>query len=366
MLAINDDSVIGWSKTQAENALKSLSRGKFRLTVMAPPKDVTGSGVGSGPTPPPVLVPAQAPAPVLVSAQVPAPVLVPAQAPAPVNSSPTPSKIVEGNDASVHNEGVIEVILEGHPLGLVLEGGVDSDLQMIHIQSFIPNSPALQSCLFNVGDQLVMVGQACLVGKTLSEAKHVLDSAPSPVLVVAQRKISPKLPTARAHETPQISIITASSLSDIPSNANQPKLDATQPSEQVSIIAASSLPDIPSNANQYEVETVQPPEVVLTSATSIDSFPSQLRDEPHDLTVVSSSGLSQSHEGPINKADPIPVLIKTSSESQLPLYPTERSNPVSEEILTVKLQRGPGEKYGLKVAGGRDNPALDHVHVSTA
>lgn len=47
LLSINDESVIGLSPQKAESCLKGLPKGPFRLTVMAPPRDVTGEGMTS-------------------------------------------------------------------------------------------------------------------------------------------------------------------------------------------------------------------------------------------------------------------------------------------------------------------------------
>ena len=78
------------------------------------------------------------------------------------------------------------------PLGLVLEGGIDSPLQYIFIKSIAFGSPAFHSGKFKKGDQLVMVGSECLIGMSLLQAKQVLEQAPVVVELVAQRKESVK------------------------------------------------------------------------------------------------------------------------------------------------------------------------------
>ena len=50
LLSINDTSLIGVDLTVAEVAVKALSRGVVRFAAMAPPKDVTGSGLKGGAT----------------------------------------------------------------------------------------------------------------------------------------------------------------------------------------------------------------------------------------------------------------------------------------------------------------------------
>ena len=50
LLSVNDTSLIGVDLTVAEAAVKALSRGVVRFAAMAPPKDVTGSGLKGGAT----------------------------------------------------------------------------------------------------------------------------------------------------------------------------------------------------------------------------------------------------------------------------------------------------------------------------
>lgn len=78
------------------------------------------------------------------------------------------------------------------PLGFTIEGGSDTPLKYVYIQSLSVGSPASNSGLFTRGDQIVMVGEHCLIGKTHQEAKKILETAPSSVEIVAQRKQSPK------------------------------------------------------------------------------------------------------------------------------------------------------------------------------
>ena len=82
------------------------------------------------------------------------------------------------------------------PLGLILEGGSDSSLNYIFIQSIAFGSPAFNSGQFMKGDQLVMVGDECLIGMSLLQAKRVLERAPAFVELVAQRKEQVKQSTA--------------------------------------------------------------------------------------------------------------------------------------------------------------------------
>jgi hypothetical protein len=48
LLSINDQSLIGVDVETAESIIKALPRGVARFVAMAPPRDVTGSGIGGG------------------------------------------------------------------------------------------------------------------------------------------------------------------------------------------------------------------------------------------------------------------------------------------------------------------------------
>ena len=90
----------------------------------------------------------------------------------------------------------------GHcPLGLVIEGGIDSPLQYIFIKSITLGSPAFISGQFCKGDQLVMVGPECLIGMTLLQAQQVLEQDQPLVELVAQRKESVKQSPILASKT---------------------------------------------------------------------------------------------------------------------------------------------------------------------
>lgn len=88
---------------------------------------------------------------------------------------------------------LIIVTLHGCPcskscLGFQIEGGSDTALKYICIQSLVLNSPSDKCGLFRKGDQLVMIGEECLIGVTLKEALEILRQAPASVEVIAQRK----------------------------------------------------------------------------------------------------------------------------------------------------------------------------------
>ena len=99
------------------------------------------------------------------------------------------SALIKGSSS---NNCVIRVMLRHYldsPLGFHIEGGSDTPLKYICIQSLEPGTPASACKQFQPGDQLVIVGDSCLIGLTLKEAKSILASAPAKVEVIAQRKV---------------------------------------------------------------------------------------------------------------------------------------------------------------------------------
>ena len=91
----------------------------------------------------------------------------------------------------VYNNAIIHVKLHhslDYPLGLNIEGGCNTPLKYIHIKSLSPYSAAHNCGKLKEGDQLVMVGDECLIGLTSKKANLVLRQAPPTVEVIAQRK----------------------------------------------------------------------------------------------------------------------------------------------------------------------------------
>lgn len=333
LLAINGESVIGWTSEQAEAVLKALPRGLFRLTAMAPPKDVTGSGVLS----------AAPPSPGPPSPGPPAPTL-------PMSTQATDEHAGKSEQADLSGkevvekgeEGIIEVTLErcnGGPLGFEVEGGLNAEGQMIHIKSLSHNSPAFGCGWFSQGDQLLMVGEICLVGKTLDEARHVLETAPASVLVVAQRKVSPKLVSKTQDK---LSLGTAS-------HASASNIELT-------------LSEVPQVLNEESSGTDEPissdlqdhPELIASNIYNIpDVPPASNTEQPVSSTGNTAQSVSLQH-----------ILTKANSVEELKITPDTYRGVVSEEKMTIRLERASGEKFGLTFIGGSDNPRLCQVHVS--
>lgn len=233
----------------------------------------------------------------------------------PLTSAPTNLKPLSGTVSEirsttpsgreiVNEEGIVRVLLQrygGRPLGFTIEGGSDTHLKYVFIQSLSIGSPASNSGLFSRGDQLVMVGDQCLIGVTNQEAKRILDTAPNSVEIVAQRKQSPK-------QVPKNSILETHTSQRSGSNS-----------------CSRSEDDIP-------------------NATSANSNPQALVSETVD-----------------NRPSP-PTTDKSSDIVVEEAPPTVTMIP--EERLTVQLLRADGERLGLSIVGGVDNPNLPQVHVS--
>lgn len=291
LLAINDDSIVGVSAEKAEACLKGLPRGLFRLTVMAPFKDVTGEH--------------------------PAPVSTVNTADRAVSDSATADAAGTGAPPATQcdKENIVEETLQHSPgssLGFQIEGGSDTPLKYIYIKSLIRDSPAFNCGRFNDGDQLVMFGDTCFIGLSYAEATHVLDVAPATVKVVAQRKVLPTI------NLPQLSVN-----------------DQSPPD--------SKLPDD------------------FPPTESIDRMEGSKSSEGV-IVQVDRSGAPETMESAGSTED-----LLASEDSVRPDKPHERKvSLIPEEKMTVELTRHPGEKLGIGIVGGIDNPNLRHIHVSLA
>lgn len=273
ILSVNGESFIGKSITDCEAILKALPKGQVRFVAMAPPRDVTGSGLH-------------------VTSQ------DERKTPAQTESSPPQGKVVE-------EKGVIRAQLEcygGENLGLEIEGGMDTPLQYVYIHRLLPGLPALECGAFRDGDQLVMVGEECVIGLTNQEAERVVKQASGSFDIVVQRKASPK-------QTPKMSSLGVAV-----------------------VIASETNPE----------ETIE-----TTSSANSAANPTKL-----DCTVSKETAFS---------LKPVPV---NSSELRSSQEEVRRLLDVPEEIFTVDLHRSLDEKFGLGITGGCDNPRLPEVHVS--
>lgn len=77
-----------------------------------------------------------------------------------------------------------------HDLGLVLTGGIDSQLQGIFIQHIVPESPAHRDKRLKPGDQIKMVNNTAMEGLTRDEAMQTIKTSPSFVHLLVLRESS--------------------------------------------------------------------------------------------------------------------------------------------------------------------------------
>ena len=153
----------------------------------------------------------------------------------------------------------------------------------------------------------MMVGDKCLVGITHKEAKSVLEAAPNPVEIVAQRKQSPK---------------------QIPKNSI-PEIRHTKPSRSYS----GSESDIPN--------------AVASPSSNVLVHVSDVMDEPSP---------------PHSERNHVQFQNQVPEQPQPPPPPSVMMVP--EDRLTVQLLRTSGERLGLSIIGGIENENLPQVHVS--
>jgi C-terminal processing protease CtpA/Prc len=296
LLSINNQSVLGMTAEKAELLLKNLPRGPFRLTVTTPFKDMTKEHLTSAdPHAASNLV-----SNVVDSDQnsnvadqtfnvVDRASNVADQA---SNSADQVSNVAaHASNAGTRGEkeGIIEATLQcnqNSSLGFEIEGGSDTSLNYVYIKSLEHHSPALTCGRFSVGDQLVMVGDTCLIGMTHAQAQKALNSTAATVEIVAQRKV--------------------------------PQLLTNPPEFQQSLTS-----DDPGSCEDLAVNTAGNESVVLETTGSTEDLVGSIRNTNEKKTSL-----------------------------------------ITEERMTVELTRGPGEKLGIGIVGGTDNPNLRHVHVS--
>lgn len=183
---------------------------------------------------------------------------------------------------SDRQENVIRVTLRrcsGSSYGFNIEGGCDTPLQYVCIESLVPGSPATGCGLFRKGDQLVMIGDECMIGVTNERAHQILKETPAVVRVIAQRKF----------------------------------------------LSASN-------------------------STSYSSYPS--RSKTHESSFSSSSQTQTTW----SSNDPLFIEQAAGDIAAGPHLPGIK--------MIVELKCRPGEKLGINILGGEEDPYLKHIHVS--
>lgn len=284
LLSINDESMVGLNAEKAEAYLKNLPRGPFRLTVMAPFKDVTGEHK----TPP--------------------------QPQRDISNSQSEATDISQSEATGKQSIVKETLQHGSgcSLGFEIEGGSDTPLKYIYVESLPDNFPAFNCGKFSIGDQIIMVGNTCLIGMTCAEAKNALELAPAIVEVVVQR-------------------ISSSIL-------NNPQVTVSEQTNQ-----------------HYRAES--------TEDLKADSTGNLVNDTGNTETQASGSTGNLKNIDVLESTGSTDDLLSNSVEN---LRDTDNLHAtiIPEDKITLELRRRPGKKLGISIVGGTDNPNLRHIHVS--
>ena len=346
---------------RAEAILKGMPRGLFRLTVMAPPRDVTGESRAQPKPASPMKE---------VAAAIP-------------HDKVSPPLSKQADTQENKAGGIISETLQlipGSSLGFEIEGGSDTPLNYVYIRSLVPNSPAFLCGRFREGDQLIMVGDACLIGMTQQDAKQVLDSAPSTVEIVAQRKnlVSEESPQSNASRS-QHGNEEASQIVDTGDDAwKTGTLDSIH--ELETDMLGSSVDNLKTrNGGVAENDDI------LKKAYSVDNLKTHHHhsdtmkgaDSLQEVDILGS--LDDLKSDTLGRSRPIAgsidILVSGSSTEDIKTTSTgkvRRTDPYAErhaqlcpeERMTVELTRGPGEKLGVGIVGGIDHPKLKQIHVS--
>ena len=275
-----------------------------------------------------------------------------------------------------NGNGIITETLQttpGSSFGFEIEGGSDTPLNYIYIKSLVPSSPADKCGRFSIGDQLIMVGESCLIGMTHHDAEHVLDSAPAIIEVVAQRK-----PTGiQQNESQPLGSIVDSShnMEDATSPINIGDQNAELGnSDDLETQAA----DINLNAQNTDGPKTQDTSM-LGSADDLKTQDTSMLGSADDLKMHDASMLGSTDnlksQKVLTTADSIDIFVSDSNEdlkSTGTTIKTRHTDPhgerhvqlCPEETMTVELTRGHGEKLGVGIVGGSDNPKLRDIHVS--
>ena len=335
LLSVNEESMVGVSVERAEGILKSLPRGLFRLTVMPPPKDVTRSSASPPDT----------------SAVPPSPAPLPPHAvpPPPPHAVPPPQEPMSTTVRSDGGESIVSETLEclpGATLGFQIEGGSDTPLQYIYIKGLDKNSPACKCGQFNTGDQLVMIGDTCLIGVSLNEAQDILLSAPSPVQVVAQRKLHGESSTSHPENLSLDEIhVTAPPKYDKEDVYVPPECDKGD----------AHVPGPECDKGDIQVLSEYDKDLKETTATELV----HVESENNDIATSADILITAASNEDLFDMSSIENLRRVRNTE-----PVRKPVLIPEDSITVELERAPGERLGIKIVGGRDNPNLPHIHVS--
>lgn len=327
---MNDTSFVGKPLAKCESFLKGLPKGQVKFVVMAPPKDVTGSGIDT----------------------------------AVVSSVYTGVAVSKSGRQLVTEEGVVSAELhcyENQPLGIEIEGGMDTPLQYVYISHLTTGSPAFECGVFRKGDQLVVIGDECIIGLTHKETLNILKKVKGTIEVVAQRKESPQ----QTRKPSSLPVATNSSDKNATKEVADKKQESPQldPSPSIPPISVNSAPKA-TPVSLTELSTM--PEIQADSDSSTEAVPipshtgpltiKQLSiDANKDVTLQGKQPHSLSADSDTGRSDNAAVATR-QDVATLGIVP--------EDTFTVELHRTANEKLGLGITGGADNARLQEVHVS--
>ena len=318
-------SFIGKPLSDCESFIKGLPKGQVKFVAMGPPKDVTRGGIQPQP------------------------------------SLYTGVSVSTSGRQLVTEEGVVTAELycyDNKPLGIEIEGGMDTSLQYVYISHMIPGYAAFESGMFRKGDQLVMVGEECVIGLTHKEALDVLKNAKETVEIVAQRKESPK--QTRKPPPPEDKIEVVETTKESPLQNQEPSAPTSPipiitsfdtdsaPIFPISLTELSSMPELQAGSDSDSGTDAKPAATLRKKRVRIKQLSTDLEK---DSTLQLQQTLS-------NNSDQRTKDVKSQEEASGGL------NIVPVETLTIELHRAADEKLGLGITGGVDNPRLQEVHVS--
>ncbi len=303
ILSVNSTSFIGEPLAKCKSFLKGLPKGKVKFVAMAPPKDVTGNGVSTG------------------SAQ---------------SSVYTGVAVSKSGRQLVAKEGVVSAELycyKNQPLGIEIEGGMDTSLQYVFISHLTPGSPAFECGVFRKGDQLVVVGEECIIGLTHKQTLDILNKAKGTVEVVVQRKESPKqartpppsLPVAKDDkDTTKQTVNKAKEV--VVQRKESPKQARTPPSLPVAKDDKDTTKQTLNKAKgtvEVVVQRKESPKQVCTPPSLPVATDSK---DDKDITneIIATKQESSPQQKPSPPISPIPILLNSDSEAA-PVSLTELS-----------------------------------------
>lgn len=161
------------------------------------------------------------------------------------------------------------------------------------------------------------------------------------------------------------------------SQSELPPVTSIQPLQEPDLTASAALQSESKVTDEEESETLQHStgtpleQSPCSSSQHLHSLPepnedSQYKDE--GVKADSTNDISTMESTNVTCAGSVEVLLGTASSGSIEdlpnTDPNRKANLISEDSIIVELERAPGERLGIRLVGGTDNPNLQHVHVS--